>query len=134
MRRVLVDGESGVDVIFLDKFKKIGPTNSMIQRNVNPLVRFDGRASYLVGSIILLVTAAEKLLHIKFTIVDATSTYNIILGRSCIHKMEGIASTLYRLFKYRAVDRSEMAIIRGDQPMAKQCASFLLRRATKKEK
>lgn len=119
VRRVLIDGGSGVDVIFLDTFKKIGLSESLIQRNVDPLVGFDGRSSYPVGNIVLPVTAAKKLLHVEFTIVDAMSAYNVKLGRGWIHRMEGVASTFHQVFKCRAVDGKRVAVIRGDQPTAK---------------
>lgn len=102
MRRVLVNGESGVEVIFLDTLKKIGLLDSMIQRNVNPLVGFDGRLSYPVESIILLFTTVEKLLHVEFIIVDTMSAYNVtlgrynvILGRGKIYQMKGVAYTFH---------------------------------------
>lgn len=104
MRRVLIVEGSGVDVIFLDIFKKISLSNSVIQRNVDPLVEFDKRSFYSVGSVMLPVTAAKKLLHIEFTIVDAISACNVILGRDWTHRMEGFASIFHQVFKCKPAD------------------------------
>lgn len=69
-------------MMFLDTFKKIGLTKEMIESNVEPLIGFDGHSSALVGSVVLLVNAAKKLLHIQFTTMNAIFAYNAILGRS----------------------------------------------------
>lgn len=108
-RRVFIDGGSGVDVILLDTSKKIGLSESMIQRNVDPLVGFDGRSFYQVECFAASY-GCRKLLHIEFTIVDVMSAYNVILGRGWVHRIEGVASTFHQVFKCRAADGKEVAV------------------------
>ena len=57
----------------------------------------------------------------KFCVFDVESSYNAILGRSQIHTMKVVPSTLHQLLKYPTP--SGMADIRGDLAMARTVAA-----------
>lgn len=131
---MLIDSGNSLVIMFLGTYRRIGLIEETIKEDVELLVRFDGRPSSPIGSIALTVIAVEKLLHVQFTVVDAISTYNAILGQSWIHRMEGMASTLHQIFRCETVNGKGVTDIYGDQPTAKHCASFALKQIKKNAK
>lgn len=62
--RVLTDRGSSMGVLFNDTFRRIVLSDEWLQLGKEPLVRFDGKPSLPRGSIVLHVTAIEKLLQV----------------------------------------------------------------------
>ncbi|KAJ8446925.1 hypothetical protein Cgig2_016467 [Carnegiea gigantea] len=93
VRRILIDTGSSVDIITWDCLKKLThPGHDIIPLEVNP-----------TGMIRLPVRFGDKLksknLEVDFLVVDASTAYNVILGRPTIHKdfaqiPQGIGTTL----------------------------------------
>ena len=55
----------------------------------------------------------------EFVVVNIHFPYNAIVGRDWLHKMKGVASTLYQEIKFATPQGEET--IYGDQVAAKQC-------------
>ncbi|PON72960.1 hypothetical protein PanWU01x14_061100 [Parasponia andersonii] len=93
--RVLVDGGSSVDVLFLSTFENMGLDQSALRPTCQPLFAFNSSKDSPLGIITLKVCATERCLDVDFIVVDCQSSFNVIIGRRWIHTMHGVASTLY---------------------------------------
>ncbi|XP_019245231.1 PREDICTED: uncharacterized protein LOC109225091 [Nicotiana attenuata] len=52
------------------------------------------------GEVVLATFAEGVIKDTKFQVIDANMAYNIILGRSWIHDMDDVPSTLHQVIKY----------------------------------
>ena len=97
------------------------PTNT-------PLVGFGGTRVLPVGSITLSVTVGDYLQQITkdvtFLVVDCSSAYNGILGRSTLNSWKAATSTYHLMIKFS----TEYGIreLRGDQVAACECYITML--------
>ena len=89
LRRVLIDGGSSADVIFLDCLRKMGYTVSDLQPSHTPLQGFGGNPVYVVGSIKLKVSfsglGGDRTEDIVFDVVDMPYPYNALFDRRLIN-------------------------------------------------
>lgn len=69
-----------------------------------PLVRFSGELIAIAGCTehpVLIEERENKVWKIaEFVVVDVASAYNTILGRSYIHDLQAVPSTLHQIMKY----------------------------------
>ena len=56
---------------------------------------------------------------IKFLIVDAPSTYNMLLGRSSLNSIRAIPSAYHMVAKFPI--ENGVGMVRGDQQIAREC-------------
>lgn len=63
MKRVLLDWGSSVDVLVFDAFKRIGLSEKHLSRGKEP--RFDGKHFFPTKSVVLPVTAVDKLIQVN---------------------------------------------------------------------
>ena len=80
-KRVLIDGGSSANVIFLGTLK------------ATTLVGFNGDTTNTLGKIILFGYAKGVNKQTRFNVIDCKSAYNAILGRPWIHEMKAVPST-----------------------------------------
>ncbi|XP_062113990.1 uncharacterized protein LOC133825000 [Humulus lupulus] len=119
--RVLVDGGSGVDILFCQAFQKMGLEENHIRTSAAPILGFNSQRVYPKGVVRLNVVAAERTLHVDFLIVDSVSSYNAIMGRSWIHRMQGVVSTLHQVMQCHSPNGRYTIDIKGCQKQAKKC-------------
>ena len=81
------------------------------------LVSFDGRVVIPEGQISLSVNMEGKEVMITFIVVRSFSPYTAILGRSWIHTMKTIPSTLHVKVKFPS--EHGVAVVRGNQQVAR---------------
>ncbi|XP_073294530.1 uncharacterized protein [Primulina huaijiensis] len=78
----------------------------------------------------------RKTIMTVFTVVDAPSSYNIILGRPAMNEMRAVASTYHQKIKFPM--RGQVGEVRGDQPSSRKCYGETVRveqkRARKEDK
>ncbi|XP_075478767.1 uncharacterized protein LOC142519613 [Primulina tabacum] len=87
------------------------------------LFGFAGHAVYPEGEITLPLTLGtgdlRKTVMTVFTVVDAPSCYNIILGRTAMNEMRAMASTYHQKIKFPV--RGRVGEVKGDQPSSRRC-------------
>ncbi|XP_062103028.1 uncharacterized protein LOC133814025 [Humulus lupulus] len=119
--RVLIDGGSGVDILFWEAFQKMGLEESQIWPSTMPILGFNSQRVYPKGVIRLTVVAAECALPVDFLIIDSTTSYNAIMGRNWIHRMQWVVSTLHQVMRCQSLNGRYTVDIKGCQKHAKKC-------------
>ena len=72
----------------------------------------------LEGQISLLVNMEGKEMMVIFIVVTSFSSYTMILGRTWIHAMGAVPSTLH--VKVKFCTKQGIAVVKGNQQMARQ--------------
>ena len=73
--RVLIDGGSSADVLFLNTFENMGLNRSMMRPTYQPLFAFNSSSVSPLGIATLKVCAAERCLDVDFVVVDCQSSF-----------------------------------------------------------
>ncbi|XP_075645386.1 uncharacterized protein LOC142616411 [Castanea sativa] len=131
VKTVLIDQGSGAEVMYPDLFQGHGLKNEDLSKYNTPLVGFDGRMVIPNGQISLLVNMEGKEVMVTFIVIALVSPYTIILGRPWIHAMGAVPSTLHVKVKFCA--EQGIAIVRGNQQVARQCLVAVVNREIKKK-
>ena len=101
VKRVMVDQESGADVMYPDLFKGLRLKKENLSKYNTPLVGSDGQVVILKGQISLPMNMEGKQVTMAFIVVASFSPYTAILGRSWIHAIGAVPSTLHVKVKFR---------------------------------
>ena len=104
IHRVLVENGSPTDIILASAFDKIGNGREKLEP-VNACLRgFSGERVLPLGSIQLVLTLGdppcEAIEVVRFPIVDAPSTYNMLLGRPSLNTIRVISSAYHMVIKF----------------------------------
>jgi hypothetical protein len=87
------------------------------------LLGFAGEKVLPLGSIELPVTAMtyprQKVIMMKFLIVDRPSTYNTIFGRTTLNELKAVTSTSHLRMKFSTAKGAR--VVKGDQREARRC-------------
>lgn len=75
---------------------------------------------YITLKIISGMNANTNMIKVKYLVVDAPSSYNIIMGRYTINLLGVVLSTLYLSMKY-LLRNKQFGIIQGDQETSQEC-------------
>ncbi|XP_075640349.1 uncharacterized protein LOC142612109 [Castanea sativa] len=131
VKRVLVDKETGAEVMYPDLFKGLGLKSEDLSKYNTPLVGFDGEMVVLEGQISLPVNMEGKEVMVNFIVVNSFSPYTAILDRPWIHAMGVVPSTLHVKVKFHT-DHG-IAVVRGNQQVARQCLVAAVNREIKQK-
>ena len=94
--QVLVDGGSSSDVIFWSALRRIRVVEELIRPTSTHIYVFNGTKVNPIGTIDLSVYVADRVLIVKFFVVDTQSTVNTIMGWEWIHSIRGMVLTLHQ--------------------------------------
>ena len=76
---------------------------------------FNGAEVKPLGMIVLLVYTPDRIVKVKFLVVDTPSAVNVIMGRGWIHAVHGVVSTLHRIMRCQSSYGLYAIDIKGDQ-------------------
>ena len=123
-----MDQGSGVEIMYLNLFKKLKQRSEDLTCYDSPLIGFDGKVVFSKGQIRLPVQIGTKVVEVNFIVVDVYSPYTTIVARPWLHAMEAVSSTLHLKVKY--LSRGRVKELVGSQSMAKQCMVATIRYQT----
>ncbi|XP_019251429.1 PREDICTED: uncharacterized protein LOC109230378 [Nicotiana attenuata] len=105
VKRVMLDGGSGVDICPLSTLQRMEIGIERIRPN-NVCVRaFDGIKRDTIGEIDLILTIGPVDFEVTFQVLDMDTSYNFLLGRPWIHAAGAVPSTLYQMVKFEHEDQ-----------------------------
>ncbi|XP_059639746.1 uncharacterized protein LOC132282142 [Cornus florida] len=131
VRSVLIDPGSSANIMPRVTFNRLEIKLEELKCTGNPLLGFDGKRVEPIGTVELLVQAAERELVKSFVVVEIHPSYNLLMEREWIHRVQGVPSTLHQVMRCLSPDGSEVIDIHGDQVATKECYSVTLKAAGK---
>nr|GEX35776.1 reverse transcriptase domain-containing protein [Tanacetum cinerariifolium] len=119
VRRVFVDQGAAVQVMFEHCFRNLCSTiQARLTQTHTELVGFSREQLLPMGKIELEVMFGSEGLSqrttMRFTVVPASSPYNIILGRTGVRKLHAISSTTHAMMKFPTPRGISMLVPRRD--------------------
>jgi hypothetical protein len=106
LNKVLIDGGSGLNVLFTRTLKKMKlDITHMLTKSTSPFYGIvPGNAAIPLGSVVLPVTFGEtrenyRTEYIKFKVADFETSYHAILGRPAITKFMAVPHYMYLVLK-----------------------------------
>ncbi|XP_009586878.1 uncharacterized protein [Nicotiana tomentosiformis] len=99
VKGVLIDPGSSVSIILLRVVNEM-QTNDKVIPKAQSLSGFDNSSFFTKGEVVLTTFAEGVIKDTKFQVIDADLDYNIILGRSWIHDIDTVPSTLHQVIKF----------------------------------
>ncbi|CAA0827407.1 Unknown protein, partial [Striga hermonthica] len=105
VKRVFIDTGSSIDVMFYDFFVQINlELNVELKLVATALYGFNGGEVMPMGEMGLSVAlgkgATQKVRMVRFVVVGAESSYNIIMGRTSLNSFQAVVSTYHMTIKY----------------------------------
>ncbi|XP_059636245.1 uncharacterized protein LOC132278475 [Cornus florida] len=131
IKRVLIDPGSSANIITKAVFEQLEIPSSSIRSTSSLLMGFDGIKVDPFGVIVLFITAVKRTLKENFVLTEIHPSYNLIMGRGWIHRMNGVPSTLHQVMRCLSSDGKDVINLWGDQVAAKEC--YMLTQAEAKK-
>nr|XP_009409681.1 PREDICTED: uncharacterized protein LOC103991866 [Musa acuminata subsp. malaccensis] len=104
VRKIMVDTESSVDILYFDAFQKLGLARENMRSMCSALTGFTRDSISPLGAITLPLTLGTpprlKTVMTTFLVVDLPTAYNAILGRSTLNKVRAVVSIYYQTIKF----------------------------------
>jgi hypothetical protein len=134
IRRILINTGSSTDILFKSAFDHMSIPRDRVIPILCHLLGFVGEKVLPLGSIKLPVTTGtylrQKVIMVKFLLVDRPSAYNVIFGRIALNELKAITSTLHLSMKFPTEEG--IRIVKGDQREARRCYNFSLKSTLEK--
>jgi hypothetical protein len=125
LTRVLIDGGSGLNLIFASTLRKMGlDLTDMLVPSKSPFYSIvPGNTAHPLGMVVLPVTFGIRENYrtefIKFEVANFKSSYHAILGRPALAKFMAMLHYVYVLLKI--LGRSGVLTLRGDLKKSYDC-------------
>ncbi|RDY09778.1 hypothetical protein CR513_05819, partial [Mucuna pruriens] len=127
IERVLIDQGSSANILYWLTPRKMGLKNMTDCQGM--LYGFAGERVSIKGTIELETTFGDgsgvKTIPVVYTVVDAETSYNIIMGRLTLNRLGAVVSTYHLCMKFPV--GQGVAIVRTDTGMARRCYEDSLR-------
>ncbi|KAI5316794.1 hypothetical protein L3X38_036501 [Prunus dulcis] len=100
INRILLDCGSAVNLIPLKTLHAIGMSARQLSPSMLTIQGFNQLGQKAMGSIALQMEIGELYSDALFHVIDADTSYNVLLGRPWLHTYGVVPSTLHQCFKY----------------------------------
>ncbi|XP_059635267.1 uncharacterized protein LOC132277423 [Cornus florida] len=121
VRRVLIDPGSSANIMPRVTFDRLEINPKELKFTGNLLLGFDGKRVEPIGTVELMVRAAERNLVESFMVVEIHPSYNLLMGRGWIYRVQRVPSILHQVMRCISPDGSKVIDIHGDQVAVKEC-------------
>jgi len=130
VKKVLVDQGSSVDILYWATYQKLQLLNTAMVPYDEPIYGFSGEKvsirDYIDLHTVFRDVAQTKTIPIRFVIVDAPTSYNVLLGRPSLNTLSAVVSTPHLAMKFPSPS-GDILTIHGDQRLARECYMASLR-------
>ncbi|XP_020233796.1 uncharacterized protein LOC109813916 [Cajanus cajan] len=138
VKKTLVDQGSSADILYWNTFKQLGISERELIPYDNPLVGFAEERVSTKGYIKLFTRFCfdeqeSREIQVKYIVVDANTSYNILLDRPSLNMLGAIVSTPHLAMKFPS-DKGKIITIHADQKAARECYFASLRVAPMEER
>jgi len=124
IRKTLVDPGSSVDILYWSTFRKLRIPEGKIQQYSEPIVGFSGERVNTKGYVDLFTKfgtgSVTRMVKIRYLIVDAHTSYNILLGRPSLNTLGAVVSTYHLAMKFSSA-LGDIITVHVDQLTARRC-------------
>ncbi|XP_057452678.1 uncharacterized protein LOC130744520 [Lotus japonicus] len=124
MQRVLLDQGSSANIIYGDVFEQLGLTDKDLKPYTRHLVGFSGKQVRVRGYVqldtIFGIGEDAELLRIIYLVLQVVATYNVIIGRGTLNRLQAVISTAHLAVKYPLIC-GRIGKIEIDQRRARKC-------------
>ncbi|XP_070007941.1 uncharacterized protein [Nicotiana sylvestris] len=110
--KILIDGNSSLNICPLVTFKILGKGLHEIKDGAINVKALDGSQKFTIGEISLCLQMGPTWFEVDFKVIDVLASYNLLLGWPWIHATRAIASTLHQEVKFEW--NHQEVIIHGD--------------------
>ncbi|XP_026429721.1 uncharacterized protein LOC113326160 [Papaver somniferum] len=122
IRKILIDGGSSVNVLFHDTFKRMKLNDEQLMSTYYTIYGFNGGTNEDLRGYVLQVDAGPMKVDTRFSVVDAPSSYNAIIGQKWVHKLKGVATTYHQYLRFPTPEG--VMEIKGDQVTPRECQAL----------
>ncbi|KAH0773265.1 hypothetical protein KY290_010402 [Solanum tuberosum] len=115
INRILIDEGSGVNILPIHTLKELGITTGELSESRLLIQGFNQGGQRSIGSIKLEIHMEDLRSSAWMHVIDAKTSYNILLGRPWVHENRIVSSSYYQCLKYLE-DGIEKKIVADDNP------------------
>ncbi|XP_020216893.1 uncharacterized protein LOC109800524 [Cajanus cajan] len=125
VKKTLVDQGSSADILYWNTFVQLGILEESLEPYHEPLVGFAGERVMTRGCIDLYTRfgfdqESSREIKIRYIVVHASTSYNILLGRPSINALQAIVLTPHLCMKFPSRD-GQVITVHADQKTAREC-------------
>ena len=132
IHRILIDNGRAVNIIFASAFDKMGIGREKLEPVSTYLRGFSREKVLPLGSTQRVLTLGDPSCQattiVIFLIVDATSAYNMLLGRPSLNTIRAILSAYHMVIKF--LTANGVGMVRGNHRVARECYSASMKQKT----
>jgi hypothetical protein len=99
LKRAFMDGGASINIMPMSTLKKVGIPENRIVKSLIGITGFQGDKKESLGYVIVDLAVGPIRTATKFHIIDAQTNYQIILGRSWMHRFAVIPSSYHQCLK-----------------------------------
>jgi len=122
--KVLVDQGSSINILYWKTFRKMNLSEDLIVPYNEQIVGFSGEGVNTRGYLDLRTRIGSRRdgreVRVKFLLVEANTSYNVLLGRPFLNAFGAIVSILHLIMKFPS-DKGTICTVHADQQIARQC-------------
>ena len=105
MKKVMVDGGSATEIMYPNLYKGLKLKPEDLLPYGSPLMSFDGKLVIPKCMIRLPIQMGPAIVEVNFIVVNTYSPYTTIVGRSWLHTLGAVASSLHQKVKFLSGDQ-----------------------------
>ncbi|XP_060200598.1 uncharacterized protein LOC132628857 [Lycium barbarum] len=123
VNRIMIDDGSGVNILLIRIVKELGISVDELSERRLMIHGFNQGGQRAIGAVKLEINMGGMCSNAWMHVIDAKTSYNILLGRPWIHENKVVPSTYHQCFKYLE-DGVQKKIVADDEPFAETEAHF----------